>query len=65
MTIRCSRRIKLFPGIHLHIGKRGLGISLGRRGAHVGISTAGRPYASLGIPGTGIYMRQDGAKETR
>ena len=62
MTIRFTKRIRLFPGVHLHLGKRGLGLSVGRRGAHVGISTTGRPYATLGIPGTGLYLRQDGAK---
>ena len=62
MTIRFHRSIKLFPGVHLNIGKKGLGISVGRRGLHVGVSTTGKPYVSAGLPGTGIYMRQDGPK---
>ncbi len=59
MTIRLNRRIKIFPGFYLHIGKCGIGASIGTRGAHVGVSTCGRPYASVGIPGTGIYVRHD------
>jgi hypothetical protein len=59
MTFRFNKRIKLFPGIHLNIGKRGIGISAGMRGFHVGLSTTGRPYATLGIPHTGVYVRED------
>lgn len=65
MTIRFHRMIKLFPGVRLLIGKRGLGISVGRRGLHSGISTTGVPYVSCGIPGTGIYARQDFPKSKR
>ena len=59
MSIRFNRRFKLFPGVRLLLGKRGLGVSIGGHGVHVGVSTNGKPYASLGIPGTGIYMRED------
>ena len=62
MMIRFNRRIRILPGLFLHLGKRGIGVSVGRRGAHIGISTAGRPYASVGIPGTGIYARQELAR---
>ena len=62
MTFRFHRTIKLFPGIHLHIGKRGVGMSIGRRGFHAGISTIGKPYVSAGIPGTGVGARQDFTK---
>ncbi len=58
MTIRFHRSIKLFPGIRLHISKRGLGISIGTRGLHVAKPAGGRPYITAGIPGTGISARQ-------
>jgi len=59
MTLRFRRSLTIFPGVKLHFGNRGIGISAGVRGAHVGISSNGRPYASAGIPGTGIYARSD------
>ena len=59
MTLRFRRSVKLFPGVRLHIGKRGLGLSVGSRGFHVGIRNDGRKYISAGLPGTGIYATQE------
>jgi hypothetical protein len=46
------------PGLRLGISKSGIGISLGPRGLHVGINARGKPYISLGLPGTGIGYRK-------
>lgn len=51
------RSIKVFPGVRLNIGKRGISTSIGVRGAHVTVGSSGTSI-STGIPGTGIYYRQ-------
>ncbi len=51
------KSIKIAPGIHLNLSKRGTGISLGGRGAHLSLSPTGRVTKTLNIPGTGIYYR--------
>lgn len=53
MTWRFRKRIKVLPGVHLNIGKRGISTSIGVRGASVTIGK-GRTTASAGIPGTGL-----------
>lgn len=55
-TLRFRRSIKLAPFVHLNLGMRGAGISIGPRGLHCGISTRNGTYASAGIPGTGLYV---------
>jgi hypothetical protein len=57
MAFRFSRSLKIAPGIRLNFGKRGIGISAGVRGAHVGVDARGRTYTSAGIPGTGLSVR--------
>lgn len=59
MTIRFHRSLKILPGVRLHFSRSGIGISVGPRGAHIGIDSRRRPYVSAGIPGTGIYARQN------
>jgi len=51
------KRIKIAPGIHLNISKKGVSTSFGVRGASI---TTGRngTYLNTGIPGTGIYSRK-------
>jgi len=51
------RRIKIFPGLYLNIGKSGVGASAGVPGARVGTGRKG-PYFSLGIPGTGLFFKE-------
>jgi hypothetical protein len=43
MSWRFRRRIKLFPGLHLNISKRGYSISVGERWLTTNISQEGRP----------------------
>jgi hypothetical protein len=52
--IRFWRRIKIFPGIYLNIGKRGISFSFGPRGIKFTEGTSGERI-SVGLPGTGIY----------
>ncbi len=59
MRIQFRRALKIFPGVRLHFSKSGIGVSVGPRGAHVGRSATGKYYVSTGIPGTGIYARQN------
>jgi len=54
MALRFRRSIKLLPGVHLNLGLRGAGLSVGPRGFHVGMNRSGM-YTSAGIPGTGLY----------
>lgn len=51
------KRIKIAPGVHLNISKRGISTSIGPRGASVTIGKNGT-YLNTGIPGTGIYQRR-------
>lgn len=52
MGIRFRKSIKLFPGVRLNFGSRGMSVSAGVRGARV---TVGRKTTvSAGIPGTGL-----------
>lgn len=53
MGFRFHRRIKLFSGVHLNIGKTGVSTSIGRPGASVNFGKAGT-RTTLGVPGTGV-----------
>ena len=57
MGFRFYRSLKLLPGVRLNFGKRGIGISAGVRGLHVGVDSRGKGYTSAGIPGTGLSIR--------
>jgi hypothetical protein len=50
---RFRRRLKLFPGLHLNISKRGYSISVGESGLTTNISKKG-VRETVGLPGTGI-----------
>lgn len=52
--IRFWRRIKIFPGIYLNIGKNGISFSFGPKGIKYTKGTSGERI-SVGLPGTGIY----------
>lgn len=54
MGLRFRRRIKLFPGVAINIGKTGVtSCSIGGKGLTVNVSKKGT-RATVGIPGTGI-----------
>lgn len=54
MSWRFRRSIKIAKGVRLNVGKTGLGISAGVRGARIGFNKKGT-YTNTGIPGTGLY----------
>jgi uncharacterized protein DUF4236 len=51
---RKSRR--LLPGVRLNVSKRGLGVSVGPRGAKVSANTRGRRSLSLSL--LGFFFRK-------
>jgi len=57
MAWKFRKRIKIIPGIHLNISRKGISTTIGVRGASVNIGPNGT-YLNTGIPGTGIYGRQ-------
>ncbi|WP_368234761.1 DUF4236 domain-containing protein [Anaerotruncus rubiinfantis] len=54
MGLRFRKSFKIAPGVRVNLGKKSLGMSLGKRGAHVSFNTRGRKAATVGIPGTGL-----------
>lgn len=54
MGFRFRKSIKILPGVKLNVGKKGVGISAGVKGARVSVNSSGRVTKSVGIPGTGI-----------
>ena len=58
MGLRLQRRIRVLPGVRINLSKSGIGLSVGGRGAHIGIDSRGRRYASVGLPGTGVSWRE-------
>jgi hypothetical protein len=51
------KRIKIVPGIHLNLSKKGISTTIGVRGVNLNLGNNGI-YANMGIPGTGIYSRR-------
>lgn len=58
MPLRFQRRIRILPGLHINLSRSGVGLSVGTRGAHIGIDSRGRRYTSVGLPGTGVSWRE-------
>ena len=58
MGLRFQRRIKVLPGVRINLSKSGVGLSVGGRGAHIGIDSRGRRYTSVGLPGTSVSSRE-------
>ena len=52
------RSLKVAGPLRLNFSKSGLGMSLGVRGLHVGVSPKRGPYLRAGVPGTGVYYRK-------
>ncbi len=57
--------MKIFPGVRLHFSRSGIGISVGPRGFHIGVSPKGSRYVSAGLPGTGLYVRENLSKRPK
>lgn len=54
MGIRFRKSKKIAPGVKVNIGKKGASVTLGSKGIHHTVSTAGKKTTSIGVPGTGI-----------
>lgn len=53
-TSRFRRSAGLGSGIRLNITKRGVGLSVGRRGLRRSWHSTGRRTSTVGLPGTGL-----------
>jgi hypothetical protein len=53
MGLRFRRSTRIFPGVRINLGKRGVSTSIGVRGAHVTFGKIGI-RTTVGIPGTGV-----------
>jgi hypothetical protein len=53
MGFRFRRSVKLFPGLRLNFGKRGISASIGVRGVHVTYRPTGT-RTTVGLPGSGL-----------
>jgi hypothetical protein len=56
MAFRFSRRIRLMPGVHLNLSKKGVSLSAGMRGASITTGPRG-VYSNMSLPGTGLSFR--------
>jgi len=57
MPWRFQRRIPIFPGVRINIGKTGVSTSVGPRGADINIGKHSAT-TNAGLPGTGLSYRQ-------
>ena len=55
MSLRFRKSIKIAPGVKMNISKKGIGYSVGTKGARVSVGANGRVTRTIGIPGTGVY----------
>ena len=58
MVYGFSDAFRLMPGVHLNVSLSGVGVSVGGRGFHAGVTARGQRYVSAGLPGTGLSVRQ-------
>ena len=54
--LRARRSIKVAPGFKVNLNKRSVGVTVGTRGAHYSVNTAGRRTSTVGLPGTGLSI---------
>lgn len=62
--IRFWRRIKIFPGVYLNIGKNGISFSFGPKGIKYTKGTRGE-RVSVGLPGTGLYYVENKTNKSK
>jgi len=56
--LRFHRRIRVLPGVHVNLSLSGIGVSVGPRDLHAGVTARGQRYLNAGLPGTGLSVRQ-------
>jgi len=54
MAVRFYRRIPIFPGIWLNVGRSGFSLTIGFRGFRYTIGGKDRQQVTVGLPGTGL-----------
>ena len=65
MGLRIRKSIKIAPGIHINLGKKGISTSIGRRGIGVTFGKTGTS-THIGIPGTGIsYVKRTSVNKNK
>lgn len=57
MGLRFQHRIKVLPGVRINLSKSGVGLSVGSRGAHIGIDSRGPPVR-FGRTAGGVSWRE-------
>jgi Protein of unknown function (DUF4236) len=60
-----SARCQIAARCASHLSLSGVGVSVGGRGAHVGVTARGQRYSSIGLPGTGLSWREYHKPATR
>lgn len=65
MGLNFRKSFKIAPGIKMNIGKKGVGLSFGTKGARYSINSSGRRTKTIGIPGTGISYSTTSTKSKR
>lgn len=59
MSFRYRKSINLGGGVRINLSKSGVGVSCGVPGLRYSVHSSGRRTRTVGIPGTGIYWRDD------
>ena len=54
MGFRFRKSIKIAPGVKMNLTKRGVGTTIGTRGAHLSVHSSGKKTTSVGVPGSGF-----------
>ena len=66
MGLRFKRSIKISKGAKINLGKTGVSLSVGTRGAHYTVHSSGKKTTSVGLPGTGLsYVSTSGGGARR
>lgn len=61
MGLRYRKSFKIAPGVRVNLSKKGVGMSVGTKGARYSVSSTGRRTTTIGIPGTGLsYSKSRG-----
>jgi hypothetical protein len=58
MSLRFFRRVRLFPGLRMNLSRSGVSLSVGRRGMWYTVGPRGQQRATLGLPGTALFLTE-------
>ena len=57
MPVSVRKRIKIFPGVYLNLGKKGISFTLGAKGQTLNVGSKG-VYGNVRVPGSGVSYRK-------